>query len=74
MLYHGPAPNSYRLTKLRASEAGGGPALPDLTIRALPRLGRLQIDGLLRLDFSRRFDRVYYQLLAMPVELTSSGG
>ncbi|HEY7060740.1 MAG TPA: hypothetical protein VII06_04620 [Chloroflexota bacterium] len=64
------APSYYSLSGLSAEDAVGQPGLPDLTVRALPRLGRLQIEGLLGLDFFRQFDRVCFQLSAMQLELT----
>ncbi len=36
--------------------------LPDLVVRELPRLTLLRIDGLLGLDFFRRFERVCFHI------------
>lgn len=64
------APGAYQLRDLRAGRAVGEPALPNLTVRVLPRLARIQVEGLLGLDFFRLFDRVCFQLSAMQLELT----
>jgi hypothetical protein len=63
----------YWLAAIRARDAAGYPILPSLMVRILPRLARLQIDGLLGLDFFRQFDRVCFQLSAMRLELTYPG-
>lgn len=67
-------PGSFRPVALMAVQAAGHPTLPDLRMRVLPRLTRLQIDGLLGLDFFRQFDRVCFQLAAMRLELTFPDG
>ena len=63
-------PGAFLISGLRAREAVGQPALPDLTVRILPRLARLQIDGLLGLDFFRQFGRVCFHLSTLRLELT----
>ncbi len=73
LLQADPAPGYFRPAPLTAAQAPGHPPLPDLAVRVLPRLTRLRIDGLLGLDFFRRFDRVCFQLSAMRLELTHAG-
>jgi hypothetical protein len=53
-------PGSYQLTALTADDAARKPPLPDLTVRILPRLDRLEIEGLLGLDFFRLFGHVCF--------------
>jgi hypothetical protein len=36
--------------------------LPEMTVRVLPRLTRLQIDGLIGLDYLRRFTKVCFHV------------
>jgi hypothetical protein len=48
----------FRLTNLTARAH----QLPDVRVRILPRLARLQIDGLLGLDFFRAFELVCFRL------------
>src|SRR5262249_62258053 len=52
-------PGSYQLTELTAEDAPSKPP-PNVTVRILPRLDRLQIEGLLRLDFFRSFHRIRF--------------
>ena len=66
-------PGHYRLTDLHARDAVGRPALPDVSVRVLPRLSRLRVDGLLGLDFFRQFERVCFQLSQMRLELIFPG-
>src|SRR5262245_5941142 len=44
-------PGSYQLTELTAADTPRKPPLPNVTVRILPRLDRLKIEGLLGLDF-----------------------
>jgi hypothetical protein len=74
MLYQAEAAGHFRPSPLTAWRAAGRPALPGLTLRVLPRLGRLQIDGLLGLDFFRQFEQVCFHLSQMRLELTYPGG
>ena len=74
LLYPGGATGYLRLAPLTASRATGRPPLPDISMRILHRLGRLQIDGLLGLDFFRQFERVCFQFSGMQLELTYPSG
>ena len=56
-----PAANDTRWFQLR-SLAAQGQTLPDMSVRILPRLTRLQIDGLIGLDYLRRFTRVCFHV------------
>ncbi len=56
-----PDPRYHELTELTAKDAPHID-LPDLRVRVLPRLALLRIDGLLGLDFFRRFDRVCFHI------------
>src|SRR5713226_9315296 len=53
-------PGSYELTALTAEDALRKPPLPNLSVRILPRLDRLEIEGLLGLDFFRLFGHVCF--------------
>jgi hypothetical protein len=70
LLHPAEAAGYFRPAQFTAWRATGRPALPDLPLRILPRLGRLQIDGLLGLDFFRQFERVCFQLSQMRLELS----
>jgi len=50
--------NRYLLTGLSVQ----GQSLPDLLVRVLPRLARIQVDGLLGLDFLRSFKAVHFHV------------
>lgn len=50
--------NRYVLTGLSVQ----GQPLPDLSVRVLPRLARIQVDGLLGLDFLRSFKAVHFHV------------
>lgn len=52
------ASNRYVLTRLSVQ----GQPLPDLLVRVLPRLARIQVDGLLGLDFLRLFKAVHFHV------------
>jgi hypothetical protein len=67
-------PGHFQLSNMRVRDAKDQPLLPDISVRILPRLTRLQIDGLLGLDFFRHFERVCFQISAMRLELTYPGG
>lgn len=47
-----------------------GQALPDLPVRVLPRLARIQVDGLLGLDFLRTFKTVTFDIPTLRLTLT----
>lgn len=51
-------PRRFRLANL----AIGGQAIPDLEVAILPRLDRLEIDGLLGLDFLLNFNRIVFDV------------
>ena len=48
----------YILTRLTVHDQ----PLPDLTVRVLPRLERIRVDGLLELDFLRQFEYVHFHV------------
>jgi hypothetical protein len=54
-------PHHYWLRELAVIEASGEATLPDIRVRVLPRLAPLQVDGLLGLDFFRRFDLISFR-------------
>jgi len=60
LLRESRTPGSYHLTALTAEDAARKPPLPNLTVRILPRLDRLAIEGLLGLDFFRLFDHICF--------------
>ena len=74
LLHARGAASYYRTSPLTAVRAAGRPTLPHAPFRILARLGRLQNDGLLGLDFFRQFDRVCFQLSAMRLELIHPAG
>jgi hypothetical protein len=57
--------SSYHLTNLTAPPH----SLPDLTVRVFPRLARLQIDGLLGLDFFNHFELTCFRVSSMQLLL-----
>ena len=52
------ASNRYLLAGLSVQ----GQSLPDMLVRVLPRLARIQVDGLLGLDFLRSFRAVHFHV------------
>jgi hypothetical protein len=58
LLQPAPAARVYHVRNLRAD----GHPLPDLTVRVHPRLSRLQVDGLLGLDFFGAFELTCFRL------------
>ena len=55
----------YRLAQLSVHEQ----PLPPLMVRVLPRLTRLQVDGLLGLDFLRLFEHVHFHVPTLQLVL-----
>ena len=57
--------NDYLLTHLSVQ----GQPLPDITVRVLPRLTRLGVDGLLGLDFFQMFEEVCFRTQSLRLTL-----
>ena len=60
--------NLYILRDLAIS----GQSIPDLELRILPRLDRLQVVGLLGLDFLRVFDDIHFNVPSLRLRLVPS--
>ena len=58
LLARGADPRYYQLPSLTAE----GQPLPDLAVRVLPRLTRLQVDELIGLDYLTQFHRVCFHV------------
>lgn len=59
------ASNRYRLAPLTAD----GQQLPDLEVAVIRRLDRLDVDGLLGLDFLTRFAHIHFDTAALRLRL-----
>jgi hypothetical protein len=60
LLHPSQVADRFLLTELTAEAAEHKPPLPDLLVGTVLRLGRLQIEGLLGLDFFRLFDHICF--------------
>jgi hypothetical protein len=65
LLPRGSRPRYYRLTSLTVDSQ----PFPDLDVRILPRLDDLGIDGLVGLDFLRRFAAIHFYVPTMQLVL-----
>ena len=58
LLLDGPRPGRYTVPGVSIQ----GQAMPDLGVRVLPRLSRLQIDGLIGLDYLSHFESIHFHV------------